>query len=141
MYWIAVKRQFSAAHRLEGHPGKCSRLHGHTWYVEAVFGGEELGRDGILIDFEDAGKALEDVIADFDHSYLNDVEPFGEIPPTAENVARVVFERLKGEAGQRESWKAAELMMVTVWESHDTRAAFSDRPEITESVLRPAGQA
>ena len=53
MYRLGVKRQFSAAHKLEGHPGRCSRLHGHTWTVEAVLRSTRLGPDGLVVDFED----------------------------------------------------------------------------------------
>ena len=122
MYRIGIKRRFSAAHHLEGHPGKCSRTHGHTWMVEAVFCSEEVGPDGLVIDFDDAGKALQDAIEPFDHVYLNEVAPFVELQPTAENVARVLHARLCETAGQA-GWKA-RLESVAVWESGDARATY-----------------
>lgn len=127
---IGVRKQFSAAHRLEGHPGKCRELHGHTWFVLAVFSGEGVGPDGMLVDFDDVGKALEEVVDDFDHTFLNDVEPFDSMPPTAENVARVIFERLKGKARRYASWKKAELTVVTVWESPDNSASVMTVPHM-----------
>lgn len=129
-YFINVGRRFSAAHRLEGHPGKCSQLHGHTWYVNAVFAGEELGPGGILIDFDDAGEVLDEIVADLDHTCLNEVEPFNDIAPTAENVARVVFERLKAAAKRRSSWKNARLAGVTVWESPGSSATVAVLPHL-----------
>ena len=125
---VGVRKQFSAAHRLEGHPGKCSRLHGHTWSVLAVFSGEEVGSDGMLLDFDDAGEALQEVVDDFDHVLLNDVEPFDSLPPTAENVARVIFERLKRKGRWRASRGNAELAAVTVWESPDSSASVMTVP-------------
>src|SRR5450756_2843234 len=89
MYRIGVKCRFSAAHRLEGHRGRCSRLHGHSWMVEAVFAADEISSGGMLLDFDDARAVLEDVVAPFDHCFLNEVEPFDRVAPTAENVARV----------------------------------------------------
>ncbi len=123
MYRLGVKRQFSAAHKLEGHPGRCSRLHGHTWTVEAVLRSSKLGPDGLVVDFEDLETALDEAIDPFDHEYLNEVSPFDGLAPTAENVARTIFDRLKV-AVEGSSW-SAELESVTVWESGEARASFS----------------
>ncbi|MBO6236691.1 MAG: 6-carboxytetrahydropterin synthase, partial [Schwartzia sp.] len=35
MFELEVKCTFDAAHRVEGYPGKCDRLHGHTWTIAA----------------------------------------------------------------------------------------------------------
>lgn len=37
MYEIKVKSNFSSAHSLKNYRGKCERLHGHNWNIEAVF--------------------------------------------------------------------------------------------------------
>ena len=103
-------------------------MHGHTWSVLAVFSGEEVGSDGMLLDFDDAGEALQEVVDDFDHTFLNDVEPFGSLPPTAENVARVIFERLKGKGRWSASRGKVELAVVTVWESPDSSASVMTVP-------------
>src|SRR5659263_180259 len=115
MYRVGVTRRFSAAHRLEGHEGKCSRLHGHTWGVEAVFSSAEVSRGGMVLDFEAAGAMLDKVIEPYDHRYLNEVEPFTSVRPTAENVARVLFTGiLKAIEG---GGHPVSLEKVTVWES------------------------
>jgi 6-pyruvoyltetrahydropterin/6-carboxytetrahydropterin synthase len=124
MYRIGVKTQFSAAHRLEGHPGKCSRLHGHTWFVEAVFCSEATGSDGMVADFEQVGGVLDEVVDPFDHVCLNDIAPFDEMPPTAENVARVVFAGIAERVTS--SVMNAKLESVTVWESGEAWASFSE---------------
>ncbi|MHB8897024.1 MAG: 6-pyruvoyl trahydropterin synthase family protein, partial [Candidatus Geothermincolia bacterium] len=67
MYRIGVKRQFNAAHRIEGHPGKCSRLHGHTWGVEAVYASAEIGHEAMVLDFGVAREMLDKVIDRYDH--------------------------------------------------------------------------
>lgn len=124
MYRIGIKKQFSAAHRLEGHPGRCSRLHGHTWFVEAVFSSPDTGSDSMVVDFDQAGTALDEAVEPFDHVYLNDIAPFDEMAPTAENVARVVHDRLAEHVGSA-GW-GAKLEYVTVWESGEAWASFSD---------------
>lgn len=125
MFMIGVRQRFSAAHRLDQHPGKCSRLHGHTWEVEAVLRGADTGESGMLVDFDEVAGALETAVSDLDHSCLNDLEPFASAAPTAENVARLVFERLDGEAARR-GWSAS-LDRVTVWESADKWSCFEGR--------------
>ena len=42
MYTLKVEGAFEAAHHVNGYPGKCARLHGHNWVVEAVVKGKEL---------------------------------------------------------------------------------------------------
>ena len=123
MHRVGIKRQFSAAHRLEGHPGKCARLHGHTWQVEAVFSSAGLGREEMVIDFEEAGRMLDAVIEPYDHQYLNELERFASARTTAENVARFMFVDLLKQV--ENSSASVTVESVTVWESPDTWASFS----------------
>lgn len=122
---VVVKKCFSAAHKLEGHSGRCSKLHGHTWQVEAVFSGRDLRPGGMLIDFDEAEGMLEKAIVDLDHAYLNEVEPFRGLPPTAENVAGTIFDRIRGQMDRAQGSGGCELEEVTVWESPDARASYS----------------
>lgn len=86
---------FEAAHALptfpEGH--KCGRLHGHSFRVEVHVAGEVDEQRGYLIDYGDIKTACEPVRARLDHYYLNEIE--GLENPTAENLARWIWERLK----------------------------------------------
>jgi len=86
---------FEAAHALptfpEGH--KCRRLHGHSFRVEVRVEGEVDQQRGYLIDYGDIKAACEPVRARLDHYYLNEIE--GLENPTAENLARWIWERLK----------------------------------------------
>lgn len=90
-------RQFSfeAAHRLPNAPPghKCTRLHGHSFHVELVCEGEIEPKTGWLVDFAEIKKAFEPLLDQLDHRYLNDVE--GLENPTAENIARWIWIRLK----------------------------------------------
>lgn len=101
--------RFEAAHRLpnvpEGH--KCARLHGHSYYVTLEVGGEVDPQMGWILDFADVEQAFRPLHATLDHHYLNDVP--GLENPTAENIARYVFERVVLPAGR--------LMAVTVAET------------------------
>ena len=112
MYELTVKSHFDAAHALHGYPGECKELHGHTWDVEVTVAGSSLDDVGIVYDFKHLKSDLGNVLEPYDHAYLNDVEPFDTINPTAENLARVVFDALQDTIDERVS-----LVAVSVWES------------------------
>jgi len=87
---------FEAAHLLPTFPPnhKCRRLHGHSFHFDVIVEGEMDEAKGYLIDYGDIKQAAEPVLKLVDHNYLNAVE--GLENPTAENVARWLFQRLKG---------------------------------------------
>jgi 6-pyruvoyltetrahydropterin/6-carboxytetrahydropterin synthase len=119
MYELTVKDHFDAAHALRGYEGECRELHGHTWDVEVTVRGEKLDGVGIVYDFKVLKEDLASVLADYDHAYLNDVVPFDEINATAENLARVVFERLAERVGE-----GVSVVEVAVWESPIARLVY-----------------
>ena len=121
---ITAAVHFDAAHRLPGYPGPCARLHGHRWRVEAAVAGGRLDDTGILIDFMELKGWLQDIVSAFDHRCLNEVEPFTEISPTSENLARHVYGELAGRMGERAA--AARLSWVSVSESPDTRVVYRE---------------
>ena len=124
MYTLCVEGAFEAAHRIVNYPGKCDRLHGHNWVVEARFQGTELDELGMLIDFKTAKKALDTILSEFDHYYLNDFPPFNDgLNPTAENLAHIIFERLA--ASEEVAASPAELTALTVWESPKSSVTYT----------------
>lgn len=94
MFEIEVSAAFEAAHFIRGYDGKCARLHGHNWKVEAIVRGEELDKLGMLIDFKILKAELNKILDDFDHRFLNELETFIVDNPTAENLAMKIFKRL-----------------------------------------------
>lgn len=114
MYEINVKASFEAAHRVVDYPGKCNNLHGHSWLVEAFAEGKELDDLGMMIDFKQVKNLLRGILEEFDHSYLNDLAPFKSMNPTAENLARYIYERMESDPIFHGNGK---LTMVRVWES------------------------
>ena len=124
MYTLRVESAFEAAHRVVNYPGKCDRLHGHNWVVEATFQGTQLDELGMLIDFKIAKKALAEILDDFDHYYLNDFPPFKDgVNPTAENLARIIYERLEARTDVQAS--PAALTALTVWESPKSSVTYT----------------
>jgi 6-pyruvoyltetrahydropterin/6-carboxytetrahydropterin synthase len=116
MYEVRVLSRFSSAHNLRNYKGKCENLHGHTWKVELCLTGDKLNSDGFLCDFVELKKELNTLLDRYDHKYINEVKPFDTLNPTAENLARVIYDELKQ--------KFSGLLEVTVWESDDARAVY-----------------
>jgi len=82
-----------SSHKLCNYEGNCKRVHGHSWFVEVWIKGDSSLCDniGILFDFGNI-KKLKDK---YDHFYINDIEPFDKINPTAENLCMQFYEELK----------------------------------------------
>ena len=115
MFELEVKCTFDAAHRVEGYPGKCDRLHGHTWTIAAKVQGKQLDSLGMLVDFKLLNQALKDVAATLDHQWLNELPVFAGKNPTAENIAQYVYQAL----GAHEIFRRGSVRLdeVLVWES------------------------
>ena len=122
MYRLKVTAAFEAAHRLPEYPGKCHRLHGHNWRVEVTIAGSELDDQGMLADFKIVKKSLNDCLDHWDHQYLNELPDFQKVPPTAENMSRLVYEKLAAMDIFNDRVKLEE---TCVWESPNSCAIYS----------------
>ncbi len=120
MYKIKVLSHFSSAHNLLEYKGKCEKLHGHNWKVELSVSSRELMSDGMLMDFKDLKKLLNEVLEELDHGYLNDIEYFCDKNPTSENIARYIFNKVKDKLPEGLSPE------VCVWETENSMASYSE---------------
>lgn len=90
-YELCVRSQFSAAHAITFHGGKCENLHGHNFDVEIKVRGETLNpRTGMLVDFSILKKALAKVLEKLDHADLNELPEFAGKSPSSENIASFI---------------------------------------------------
>ena len=122
MFEVAVEESFAAGHALRGYRGKCENVHGHNYKVRVVVEGEKLDATGLLFDFAELRRQMKDIIGVLDHRFLNDLPPFTEINPTAENIARYFYEQLNGRIAA--SANGARLREVVVFESDTTTATY-----------------
>jgi len=123
MFIINVKSHYDAAHFIRDYQGKCERLHGHRYEVEAALAFEELGAGGIAYDFTEAKRHLRDVAELLDHQNLNDLPAFEKIETSAENQARYIF----GEMKVRLEHVRDNLLYVRVWETPNQWAQYSEK--------------
>ena len=124
MFEIKVSAEFEAAHRIAGYKGKCDRLHGHSWTVEAAVTGTRLDELGMLVDFKLVKGRLRELLETLDHMFLNDLEPFSAgINPTAENIAKYIYsERAKAEFLTED----IKLKYIQVWESPKSSVIYTE---------------
>ena len=95
IFEITKAATFDAAHRLPGGPpdSPYTRLHGHSFRVEASVRGPAAPPVGWVADLASLDAALKAVAAELDHSLLNDHA--GLESPTLEAICVVFADRLK----------------------------------------------
>lgn len=133
MLSISRRATFAAAHRLARPEwddarnravfGKCANPggHGHNYTLEVTIGGELDPDTGMIADLSWVKEVMDRYVIDHvDHRNLNqDVEFLHGIVPTAENLARVFWQRLVGPVSER-----AMLLRVRVQETENNAATF-----------------
>ena len=121
-YTLKILTDFAAAHTLRDYPGACSRMHGHNWKVELEVKAFKLNEIGIAIDFKQMKKITNEVCDRLDHRYLNEIEPFTEINPTAENIAAYLY----GEISKQINNENVTVHAVTLWETDRACVRYSE---------------
>jgi 6-pyruvoyltetrahydropterin/6-carboxytetrahydropterin synthase len=101
--------RFSASHRLHQSAwteaenrrvyGKCANPHGHghNYVLDVGMSGPVDRATGMITNLADLDGFVErEILADFDHVYLNEQVPaFRENVPTTENICKVIFRKLR----------------------------------------------
>ena len=124
MFLLNVKAHYDAAHFLRNYHGKCEKLHGHRYEVEAGMAFDDVGEGGMAYDFGEAKRILRAIAGRLDHENINELEPFTTVEPSAENQARWIFEQMRGELGEL----GPHLAYVRVWETPNQYAQYSLKP-------------
>ncbi|MDJ0644615.1 MAG: 6-carboxytetrahydropterin synthase [Flavobacteriaceae bacterium] len=130
---VSRKAHFNAAHRLfrpdwsdEKNAqvfGKCSNpnYHGHNYELIVSVTGEIDPETGFVIDMKDLKELIKtEVDEPFDHKNLNEEVPeFKNLNPTAENIAVVIFDKL------RPHITSAHELSVTLYETPRNFVSYS----------------
>jgi 6-pyruvoyltetrahydropterin/6-carboxytetrahydropterin synthase len=132
VYRITREIEFCYGHRLLNYDGKCRHLHGHNGRAVVVLEGDRLDARGMLVDFADVKREIQGWIdAHLDHTMLmcrDDpmlpvLQARGErvfvmeSNPTAENIARLIYERALD--------TGLPVVEVTLWETEHCHATYS----------------
>jgi len=126
MFEVSIEHTFAAGHALRHYRGKCENVHGHNYRVQVIVRGEKLDHAGLLVDFAELKRLLREISARLDHVFLNDIEPFTTVNPSAENIALHICEKMQQGIEQENPVEVAE---VKVWETDIQSATY--RPDST----------
>ncbi|SRR5579875_3285107 len=118
MFEVCVEHTFAAAHALRNYKGKCENVHGHNYRVQVAIEGRELDSNGLLYDFADLKSSLRGASEYLDHQYLNELKPFDEINPSAENIAKFICDEIQKDV------KTVSIAYVRVWETDTSCATY-----------------
>lgn len=121
-YLLKVVTEFASAHTLRNYPGACSRMHGHNWKVELEVVATGLDDVGMGVDFKEMKTAANEVGERLDHRYLNDLEPFTELNPTAENIAAYMYREIAAKLNS----DTIRVNAVTLWETDRACVRYSE---------------
>ncbi len=124
-YQLKVVSDFASAHTLRDYPGACSRMHGHNWKVELEAVATQLDNIGMAVDFKVMKQAAREVSDELDHRYLNELDAFKEINPTAENIAAYMYKEISA----RINSATIKVTALTLWETERACVRYSEENE------------
>lgn len=121
MFTISVETQFQASHRLALADGSKEPAHSHKWSVTADVSSSKLNSMGLVMDFGRLRAMLDDIVAEFDNQTLEAISYFQKNNPSAENVARYIYEKLEPQLP-----KGVKLHVIKVVEEAGCSAKFGE---------------
>ena len=124
MYEITVEDTFAAGHYLRNYKGKCENPHGHNYKVRITLAGKELDQAGLLLDFKDLREVMKRTIDRLDHKMINEVEPFTQLNPSAENLARYFYDATTQKLDEATAGRV-HVKNVTIFETETTTATYT----------------
>ena len=131
MFQVTREIEFCYGHRLLNYDGKCRHLHGHNGKAVITLQGSELDRSGMLVDFAEIKAKVQTWIDEnLDHNMLlSRFDPLLPIlldrgervfvmddNPTAENIARLIYERAKQ--------SGLPVVRVVLWETEHCYSSY-----------------
>ena len=120
MYNVAVERTFTASHSLRLGDQRREEPHEHLWRVRASVAAEELTAGDLVIDFHLLERLLSQAIEPLTRQEsINQCPDFAQVNPSAERVARFLYERLAPLLPAQ-----VELAQLTVWEARNCSASY-----------------
>jgi len=131
-YKISKSITFSYGHRLIEYDGKCKNLHGHNGKIEIVLESNILDKRGMVVDFSEVKNKIKKWIdKELDHRMLISskdpwLAPLSQLDPTvvavdfnptAENLAKMIYQRIKD--------LGFPVSSVKLWETDTSCADYS----------------
>ena len=118
MFEVSVATSFHAVHAVTV-SGVEETPHEHDWRVVAIVQGSQLNDDGLLVDFLDLKRGLEEIIAPLQRANLNQCAELDGQNPTAERVAWYIANQLQSKVQE-----PATISAVSVTEAPNCIATY-----------------
>ena len=125
-YEVIIEDNFSSAHALRHYYGQTEPLHGHNYKVRVTLLGEQLDQAGLLVDFIEVKRLMQQIVDRLDHQFINDIPPFTELNPSAENIARYFYQELSSGLAANPAPVPVRVGKVKVWETNATTATYRE---------------
>lgn len=122
MFQVSVEETFSSGHALRGYRGKCENVHGHNYRVRVTVEGPQLDSIGLLCDFTELKRVLRGIIGVLDHQFINDLEAFRTVNPSAENLAKYFYEEVTSKV--KDLPPGARVTDAVIWETDTAFARY-----------------
>ncbi len=127
MFEVSVEQTFAAGHSLREYRGKCENVHGHNYRVRVSVEGREVNKTGLVVDFVELKRRVRAIVERLDHQFINDLEPFTVINPSAENLAKYFYDELMDGFPQDNGRAPVRIAEVKIWETDTSTATY--RPD------------
>jgi len=124
MFEVTIEETFAAGHALRNYHGKCENVHGHNYRCQVTLEGEQLDSIGLLVDFVELKRVVHGVLDRMDHQWLNEFPPFDVLNPSAENMAKFIYDEVKQGLSARDG---VRIGMVRLWETDTANATYRER--------------
>ena len=121
MFEVTIEETFAAGHALRNYHGKCENVHGHNYRCQVTLEGRQLDSIGLLVDFVELKRVVHSVLDRMDHQWLNEFPPFDAINPSAENMARYIYEEVHAGLQTKEG---VNIASVKLWETDTCSATY-----------------
>ena len=121
MFEVAIEETFAAGHAQRNYRGKCENVHGHNYRAQVTLRGAELDAMGLLVDFVELKRVVHAVLDRMDHQWLNDFPPFDALNPSAENMAKYIYDEVSAALTAKEGVRVAA---VRLWETDTASASY-----------------
>jgi 6-pyruvoyltetrahydropterin/6-carboxytetrahydropterin synthase len=121
MFTISVETHFWASHQLVLSDGSKEPVHYHNWLVTAEVCSDKLNDMAVVMDFHKLKQMVDNIAAEFDNKALNETGCFQQNNPSAENVAKYIYDKLRTELPE-----GVKLRNVKVVEQTGCSAKFGD---------------
>jgi 6-pyruvoyltetrahydropterin/6-carboxytetrahydropterin synthase len=121
MFSISVETHFRASHQLVLEDGSKEPAHDHDWSVTATLSSNKLNNMGVVMNFQELKAMVNELVAEFDNSALETMEYFQRNNPSAENVAKYIYEKLHSKLP-----KGVKLRNIRIIEEPGCSAQFGE---------------